>query len=95
MRFIPLSLPGLTRQSTLAPTPALRVGAWVKPGHDSWKRKRLDRCGFELRAISPIAPRLRVATAGDATAPAGVLQPPGFAIGGPGGMMRLRTPVSR
>ena len=29
-----LSLPGLTRQSTLEPAPALGVDARVKPGHD-------------------------------------------------------------
>jgi hypothetical protein len=34
IRLIPLSLPGLTRQSTLEPTPALRVDARIKSGHD-------------------------------------------------------------
>ena len=33
-RLIPLSLPGLTRQSTLEPAPVLRVDARIKSGHD-------------------------------------------------------------
>ena len=41
MRVIFLSLPGLTRQSTLEPTRALWVDARIKPGHDEQSHVRL------------------------------------------------------
>jgi hypothetical protein len=50
IRLIPLSLPGLARQSTLEPTPALWVDARIKSGHDKQGVFRLRRCTRGSRA---------------------------------------------
>jgi hypothetical protein len=50
IRLIALSLPRLTRQSTLAPMPALRMDAGVAPGHDEPRGHSVGVCAQALVA---------------------------------------------
>ena len=72
IRLFPLSLPGLTRQSTLAPTRALQMNARVKPGHDKQRVHPVCVCALALVATIGLGcltlPSVRAADRSPATA---------------------------